>query len=169
MRYRVRPCLIAAEICFRLWAQTFFGVAARREMLLRFGGGRRRRYGRRKCSPEIALAFPANLHFWGRQPFRHPPENAPAFPASFVFGDGRRLGTRRKMLLHFRHPSFSGTEGVWAPAGKCSCISGILRFRGRQAFRHPPENAPAFPAYRPSMAVKKNRRACALRFRTSVL
>src|SRR6185369_635868 len=119
MRYRVRPCLIAAEICFRLWAQTFFGVAARREMLLRFGGGRRRRYGRRKCSPEIALAF----------------------PAYFVFGDSRRLGTRRKMLLHFRRPSFSGTEGVWAPAGKCSCISGVPAIHGhkknRRALRSP--------------------------------
>src|SRR6185369_2468218 len=52
----------------------------------------------------------------------------------------------RKLLLHFRHPSFSGTAGVWAPAGKCSCISGVLRFRGRKAFGHPPENAPAFPA-----------------------
>jgi hypothetical protein len=34
-------------------------------------------------------------------------------------------------------------------AGNCSCISGIPAIHG------PPEIAPAFPAYRPSMAIKK--------------
>ncbi|HSE13182.1 MAG TPA: hypothetical protein VLB69_11160 [Rudaea sp.] len=57
-------------------------------------------------------------------PSWHPPENAP-----FDFGMSGHSGTRRKMLLRFRHVG---------------------------PFRHPPENAPAFPACRPSMAAKKS-------------
>jgi hypothetical protein len=53
---------------------------------------------------------------------------------------------RRKSLLHFRH-----TGHPW-PAGNCSCISGIPAIHG------PPEIAPAFPAYRPSMAITKKAR-----------
>ena len=47
------------------------------------------------------------------------------------------------LFLHFRH-----TGHPW-PAGNYSCISGIPAIHG------PPEIAPAFPAYRPSMAIKK--------------
>jgi hypothetical protein len=50
-------------------------------------------------------------------------------------------GVSRKLLLHFRHTCHPWVEEV-AP------------------LRHPPEIAPAFPAYRPSMAIKKSP-ACA--------
>jgi hypothetical protein len=65
------------------------------------------------------------------------------------------------VLLHFRDTGkcacISGIPAIHGLAGKCSCISGISAIHG------PPENAPAFAAFRPSMA----RRKMLLQFRHS--
>jgi len=63
-----------------------------------------------------------NFLKWGRFPFR---------------ASSRPL-ERRKLLLHFRHSSLSesasffGTPAFGAPAGKCSCISGVPAIHGRE-------------------------------------
>jgi hypothetical protein len=90
----------------------------------------------------------------------------------FVSRDNGRPGTRRKLLLLFRH-----TGGITRPSAlrySAFCHSRhppenapafpayrrhyqitSTSFCGILPFRHPPKNAPAFPAYPPSMAVKK--------------
>ena len=130
--------------------------------------------GNCSCISGMSAQTKNALRFQVVGPSRHPPENAPAFPA---------CRPKRKC------PSFSGCRAIQAPAGNCSCISGVrfngnvlrfqvvvrsrhppenapafpacrpnenaLRFQVVVRSRHPPKNAPAFPAYRPSMAIKK--------------
>jgi hypothetical protein len=105
------------------------------------GGGALARKRNEKTARVRPQYLPFALSVAGAASEVEAPQSRPFDFAPSALRSGRTGCCRRMVMIRRR--------AIEAPAGKCSCISPIPAIHG------PPEIAPEFPAYRPSMAKKK--------------